>query len=57
LKFALKPPPVSTVIPGIRNPDQARKNCAVSDMPAMSDKLERDLRQHNWRRAFWYGGK
>jgi aryl-alcohol dehydrogenase-like predicted oxidoreductase len=57
LKFALKPQAVSTVIPGIRNPDQARRNCAVSDMPPMSDDLERSLRAHNWRRAFWYGGK
>jgi aryl-alcohol dehydrogenase-like predicted oxidoreductase len=57
LKFALKPPAVSTVIPGIRNVDQARKNCAVGDRPPMTDDLERDLRNHQWRRAFWYGGK
>ena len=57
LKFALKPPAVSTVIPGIRNVDQAKRNCAVSDAPPLSDELERKLRVHNWRRAFWYGGK
>ena len=57
LKFALKPPAVSTVIPGIRNPDQAKRNCAVSDMPPISDELERKLRPHNWRRVFWYAGK
>jgi aryl-alcohol dehydrogenase-like predicted oxidoreductase len=57
LKFALKPPAVSTVIPGIRNPDQATRNCAVSDQPPLSDELETSLRPHNWRRAFWYGGK
>jgi len=56
-KFALKPAAVSTVIPGIRNPDQAKRNCAVSDMPPLSDELEKKLRPHNWRRAFWYGGK
>jgi aryl-alcohol dehydrogenase-like predicted oxidoreductase len=57
LKFALKPAAVSTVIPGIRNVRQAETNCAVSDQPPMSDDLERRLRKHHWRRAFWYGGK
>jgi len=57
LKFALKPPAVSTVIPGIRNPDQAKRNCAVSDAAPLSDELEKKLRPHHWRRAFWYGGK
>jgi aryl-alcohol dehydrogenase-like predicted oxidoreductase len=57
LKFALKPQAVSTVIAGIRNPDQARQNCAVSDLPPLSSDLETKLRKHNWRRAFWYGGK
>jgi aryl-alcohol dehydrogenase-like predicted oxidoreductase len=56
-KFALKPEAVSTVIPGIRNVDQAKRNCAVSDMPPLSDELEQKLRKHQWRRAFWYGGK
>jgi aryl-alcohol dehydrogenase-like predicted oxidoreductase len=57
LKFALKPRAVSTVIPGIRNVDQARRNCAVSDGPELSDELERKLRAHNWRRGIWYSGK
>jgi aryl-alcohol dehydrogenase-like predicted oxidoreductase len=57
LKFALKPAAVSTVIPGIRNVRQAEMNLAVSDQPPMSDDLEQKLRPHNWRRAFWYGGK
>jgi aryl-alcohol dehydrogenase-like predicted oxidoreductase len=57
LKFALKPAAVSTVIPGIRNPDQARRNCAVSDAPPLSDELENKLRRHNWRRGIWYAGK
>ena len=54
---ALKPEAVSTVIPGIRNIRQAELNCAVSDQKPMSDELERKLRPHHWRRAFWYGGK
>lgn len=57
LKFALKHPSVSTVIAGMRNADQASRNCAVGSRPPMSDALERDLRAHAWRRGFWYGGK
>lgn len=57
LRFALKPAAVSTVIPGIRNPDQARRNCAVSDLPPLPDDLERKLQSHNWRRGIWYSGK
>jgi len=57
LKFCLKPPAVSTVIPGIRNEQQAEANCGVGYQPAMSDELELKLRECNWRRAFWYGGK
>ena len=57
LKFTLKPPAVSTVIPGIRNPRQAEMNLGVSDLRAMSDALEAKLRQFNWHRGVWYGGK
>jgi aryl-alcohol dehydrogenase-like predicted oxidoreductase len=57
LKFALKPRAVSTVIPGMRNVQQARLNCSVSDQPPLSDELELKLRQHAWRRADWYKGK
>ena len=57
LKFALSHPAVSTVIPGMRNAAQAEANCAVSDMPDLPPELLDTLRRHNWRRAFWYGGK
>jgi aryl-alcohol dehydrogenase-like predicted oxidoreductase len=57
LKWVLAHPAVSTVIPGIRNVAQAEANCGVSDLPEMPDALVRKLRRHNWRRAFWYGGK
>jgi aryl-alcohol dehydrogenase-like predicted oxidoreductase len=57
LKFALKPPAVSTVIAGIRNDWQAQKNCAVGDLEPMSDAIEAKLRGHYWRRAFWHQGK
>lgn len=57
LKYALSHPAVSTVIPGIRNLYQAEANCAVSDLPVLSDDLLLRLRDHAWNRAFWYGGK
>ena len=57
LKFALKPKAVSTVIPGMRNAQQARMNCSVSDQPPLSDALELKLREHAWRRGVWYSGK
>jgi aryl-alcohol dehydrogenase-like predicted oxidoreductase len=57
LKFVLAHPAVSVVIPGIRNNVQAEANCGVSDLPAMPAPLVQKLQQHNWRRAFWYGGK
>ena len=57
LKFALKPPAVSTVIAGIRNSGQAEKNCTVGNSPPMSDALEAKLRHHYWRRVFWHQGK
>ena len=57
LKFALKPAAVSTVITGIRNARQAEMNLGVSDQAPMSDALQRDLRAHTWRRAFWFAGK
>jgi aryl-alcohol dehydrogenase-like predicted oxidoreductase len=56
IKFGLKPAAVSTVLVGIRNVSQAEMNCGVSDQPPMSDELVLALREHNWRRAFWYEG-
>jgi aryl-alcohol dehydrogenase-like predicted oxidoreductase len=57
IQFALAHPAVSTVIPGMRSVAQSEANCAVSDLPPMSDELVRRLRRHAWLRAFWYGGK
>lgn len=57
LKFPLMHPAVSAVIPGMRNVAQAEANCAVSDLPDLDPELLRKLQRHNWRRAFWYGGK
>jgi aryl-alcohol dehydrogenase-like predicted oxidoreductase len=57
LKFCLKPPAVSTVIPGMRSVQQAEANCRVGSLPPMSDESEAALRKHYWRRGFWYSGK
>jgi len=57
LKFAMSHEAVSTVIPGIRNRDQAIQNTAVSDLPELTEEQELRLREHTWNRGFWYGGK
>jgi len=57
LKFALDHEAVSTVIPGIRTTTQAQRNCAVSELPPLSEAARSVLRKHHWRRGFWYGGK
>jgi len=57
LKFALSHEAVSTVIPGIRNQQQAIMNTSVSDLPELSDDQLMQLREHSWNRGFWYGGK
>ena len=57
LKFALSHGAVSTVIPGIRNRQQALQNTVISELPAFSKDILVRLREHAWNRAFWYGGK
>ncbi len=57
IAFALAHGSVGTVIPGMRNPRQAEANCGESGMPALAPALLGRLHAHNWRRAFWYGGK
>jgi aryl-alcohol dehydrogenase-like predicted oxidoreductase len=57
LKFALAHPAVSTVIPGIRSPQQAEQNLKVSDKPDLPQDLLVKLRRHNWLRGVWYSGK
>jgi aryl-alcohol dehydrogenase-like predicted oxidoreductase len=57
LKFSLSHPAASTVIPGIRNVEQAEQNTAVSELPDLDEILLEKLREHAWNRAFWYGGK
>lgn len=57
IKFVLSHPAVSTVIPGIRNVQQAEMNVAVSDRQDLPESLLVTLRRHNWLRSFWYSGK
>jgi len=57
LKFGLSHDAVSTIIAGIRNVQQAEMNCAVSDLPDLSEDLLINMRKHAWRRGFWYNGK
>lgn len=48
LKFCLSHPAVSTVIPGIRSPQQAEENCLASDgILLKADELEK-LKMHRW---------
>jgi aryl-alcohol dehydrogenase-like predicted oxidoreductase len=53
LRFVLSRPEVSTVIPGMRRPDHARSNAAVSDGRRLSPALLRRLRAHAWAKN-WY---
>jgi aryl-alcohol dehydrogenase-like predicted oxidoreductase len=57
IKFSAHHPAVSTVIGGIRNADQARKNSEVAALPDLDPGLIRTLRKHAWLKSFWYAGK
>jgi len=57
IKFVLAHPAVSLTIPGMRNVKQVEANLAVSELPDMPPALQKTLRAHNWRRAFWYEGR
>jgi aryl-alcohol dehydrogenase-like predicted oxidoreductase len=57
LLFCLAHPAVSTVIPGMRNVQQAKANTGVSELPPLSDELLNRLKKHAWRKSFWYAGK
>jgi aryl-alcohol dehydrogenase-like predicted oxidoreductase len=55
LRFCLTPTEVSTVIPGMRRPQHARANAAVSDGRALSPGMLDLLRPHAWKKN-WYAG-
>lgn len=50
LRFILHHPAVSTVIPGMRTPEHARANLAVSGAPPLDPALLAELREHRWDR-------
>jgi aryl-alcohol dehydrogenase-like predicted oxidoreductase len=57
LRFVLRHPAVSTVIPGMRKPAHVRANLAVSDGQPFDDGLLAQLREHRWDRApAWWSG-
>ena len=53
LKFCLSNDAVSTVIPGIRNINQAEMNTSVSDGNYFSNDEIKTLEQFAWRKDFW----
>jgi aryl-alcohol dehydrogenase-like predicted oxidoreductase len=57
LKYTLAHDATGTVIPGMRNKNQAMMNTGVSDLPDMNEETLIKLRDHSWNRGFWYGGK
>jgi aryl-alcohol dehydrogenase-like predicted oxidoreductase len=53
LRFILAAPEVSTIIPGMRRPEHARANAAVSDGRKLSAAMLERLRSHAWDKN-WY---
>jgi aryl-alcohol dehydrogenase-like predicted oxidoreductase len=53
LRFCLRHPAVSTVIPGMRRSAHVRANAGASDGRALSDDLMQSLRAHAWPRNFY----
>ncbi|MCM2375172.1 aldo/keto reductase [Aporhodopirellula aestuarii] len=57
IKFSQSHPAVSTVIVGMRNPEQVGKNVAAAGLPDFTPEALQRLRRHQWLRGVWYGGK
>lgn len=53
MRFCLSHPAVSTVIPGMRTPEHARANTALSDGRLLSPALLAELAGHAWPRNFY----
>jgi len=51
LRFILSNPDVSTVIPGMRRPENVRANIAAGDAGPLPDELRQRLRVHRWDRT------
>lgn len=53
LKYTLSHPAVSTVIPGIRTPEQAELNCAASGGKLLTTDELKEVKKHRWIRNFY----
>jgi aryl-alcohol dehydrogenase-like predicted oxidoreductase len=53
MRYALSPPEVSTVIPGMLTPAEVDMNVAYSDGKAFPDDLRVALQEHGWPRNFY----
>jgi aryl-alcohol dehydrogenase-like predicted oxidoreductase len=53
LRFALTPPTVSTVIPGMRSVKNAEANCAAGDGRGLPQNQVSRLRPHRWVRNYY----
>ncbi len=53
LRFCLTHPAVSTVIPGMRNPEHVTLNAAASDAGPLPPRQLQILRRHRWARNFY----
>jgi len=57
IRFAMAPAAVSTVIVGMRNENQVRRNLAALSLPPLGEEILQHLRRHQWLRGVWYSGK
>ena len=53
LRYALSPPAVSTVIPGMRSVRNVERNMAVGDGRGLPGDQVRRLKAHRWVRNFY----
>ncbi|KUO63446.1 hypothetical protein APF79_06655 [bacterium BRH_c32] len=54
LRFSLSNRSVTTIIPGIRNVEQAIKNSSVSDGNLFSKEELKEMEKFEWRKDFWF---
>ena len=54
LRFVLANDAVSVVIPGMRSPSQAQRNCAVSEAGPLEGEALAAAKRHLWRRCYWH---
>jgi aryl-alcohol dehydrogenase-like predicted oxidoreductase len=57
IKFVLDRPEVSSVVVGMRNPDQVEMNVRTASLQELGEEACTSLRRHHWNRGIWYAGK